>query len=166
MADNIKISIDKGLLDDLDKYAKAIAKECAVSVRDELYFTMQSAMAYFYGSYTPIVYKRTGNMDNSYKKYYKNPHGNIYYGGVQIDPAFIDDVYALGKETVFDYVIFRGIHGYPDQKVRGVPIPRMLPTPIDRVLQRKADIQANLDTIVTFAKQYASSLSYQYLSFE
>lgn len=166
MADGIEISIDEGLFQDLDKYSKAIAKECAVSVRDELYFTMQSAMAYFYGQYSPIRYKRTGNMGKSYKKYYRNPHGSIYYGGVQIDPGFIDHVYEIDKETVFDYVIFRGIHGYPNQKVGGVPIPRMLPTPIDRVLQRKADIQSNLGTIVSFAKQYANSLSYQYLSFE
>ena len=47
----------------------------------------------YYSDYTPQQYVRTHNLYRSYSKFYKNSHGTIFYGGVEVTPERMFDNY-------------------------------------------------------------------------
>ena len=77
-------------LSDLENYLKTYSKTvCRIAVgkiRDELTEEARTAIELFYESYSPVYYNRhyENFRKRSFKKYYANPHNQVYYGGVQL----------------------------------------------------------------------------------
>ena len=67
----------------------------ATECREILSDAVQMAIWSFYADYTPVKYVRHyyNFLKNSYIKYYKNPHNKIIYGGVELSPDNMKDIY-------------------------------------------------------------------------
>lgn len=106
--------IDLGALKaDLQKYAKIWASTCAHEAANGITDMAKMAVAQFYGAYSPVVYRRTGNISGgSYSKYLKN-NGRIYYGGVGFSSSGMGEYAHAGISTdeIYSRVIFSGLHG-------------------------------------------------------
>lgn len=158
MAKNNKVIISSQLLNDLKKYSEQVCVGMATFTRDDLTDMALHAMANFYMDYTPYFYKRHyyNFMDNSYMKYYKNPHGSIVYGGVELSPKNMDNIYADPVEEVFD-MVYAGFHGPASIKNDGVP--RSEP-PKEQIENYRDYIVTNIQKYRSHGFQRANSLSY------
>jgi len=108
---SIQLEIPKELEKDIQKYGNNIAKNIAIQVRDALTEEYNYSVQQFYASYDPKDYKRQYSLYNTGKKYYRNPHGTRFHGGVEI---FSDKmgVHHDSNEYVLD-ISLMGIHGEP-----------------------------------------------------
>ena len=115
MSNGIKIQYSKELINDMQKYGNNIAKNIAIQCRDALSDEYQYAVQSFYGAYDPKIYKRQYSLYNTGRKYYKNPHGTRYHGGVEI---FADKMgeHNQPNEYVLD-ISLMGIHGEPQYAI-------------------------------------------------
>lgn len=148
MAGSIDLSgVEEALLNVLRQRAQKAASKIA----DEL--TKEAALAIedFYGSYSPAMYKRQGGLKGTYKRYYRNPHGKIYHGGVELMPgtgsysSFISGE-SVGSDFVSALAVFNGMHGNIEAlpfKVKTVP-PRMTPSPYEKINTKKDIILMNI----------------------
>lgn len=168
-----KVTISSGLKKDLEKYTVSICKELANKTYEELEDAHQIGMSEFYADYSPIRYKRHyyNFMGKVYKKYYKNPHNKIIYGGIQFSPDFLDRIYR-GKfrddegnkvvvdttDLVYDLVFLQGRHGGINYG-----IPTSVP-PIQFVEQRQKSIIRNINTFSIGAIRRANEGAYSYIS--
>lgn len=113
-----KINIPHEVISDLNKYAQNIAKNMAIAVRDDISKHYEYLIDAFYTEYIPEYYARVHGLYNSYRKYYKNSHGSIYYGGIEIsDTKMNDDNYKASKATVLSSFL-GGYHGLISQNIR------------------------------------------------
>ena len=111
MSDLINIEYSKKLLEDIQNYGNNIAKNIATQVRDVLTEEYNYSVQRFYGAYDPKQYKRQYSLYNTSKKYYRNPHGTRYYGGVEIYPDKMGE-HHQSNDYVLD-ISLMGIHGEP-----------------------------------------------------
>ena len=98
--------------DQLQNIGNQIAKKMAIKYREMLCeeYT-RSVDDLFYDAYEPKVYKRTYSLKNSYRPFYKNPHGNIVRGGVE----FCSD--KMGEHEVDNnYILGLALSGYHGNK--------------------------------------------------
>ena len=111
MASLITVNYSKELLNDIQNYGNNIAKNIATQVRDALTEEYNYSVQKFYASYDPKQYKRQESLYKTGKKYYKNPHGTRFYGGVEI---FSDKMgeHHQSNDYVLDISLL-GIHGEP-----------------------------------------------------
>ena len=111
MKTTIQIDFSKDMIKDIQDYGNNIAKSIATQCRDALTEEYNYSVQKFYGAYDPKVYKRQESLYKTGKKYYKNPHGTRYHGGVEI---FADKMGEHHDSN--DYVLnisLMGIHGEP-----------------------------------------------------
>lgn len=128
-----KVEISNTLVSDLKKYLKEICVGCATYCRDELTSVAEQAINNFYADYSPLKYKRhyTNFRNNSFIKYYNNPHNQIIRGGVELTPDMVEDIYkGLTGSQVFDFV-YAGYHGV-SSAIHGNPAP-MNPSPREEI---------------------------------
>lgn len=145
----------------LEKYAKRVLSAAAGKIRDDLYKEAETAIADFYASYNPIYYRRHYyNFEkNSFRKYYSNKHGSIIYGGVELTPQLLDDIYQeKNTQEVFD-TVFEGFHGpasmFYTPKTFSVIPPRMIPSPRQRLLNMRKRIMDSPEKYIEFGKKVA-----------
>lgn len=146
----------KPLTDYLNKYTKEVSRKTAGLIRDELADTATSAIAEFYEHYTPKHYHRHyyNFKKNSFQKYYSNPHGTVYRGGIELTPDLMDDIYSSPTYQVFD-TVYAGFHGiasthiYPRNTEHQFVPPRMIPSPMEIILKKQKKIQANMQHYIT-----------------
>lgn len=175
--------IIKGIERDLNKYCNSVAKNMAKNISEDLTREAQKSIEDFYSDYTPIYYNRYYNFKYSYKKYYKN-HGDHFSGGVELLMDKIPDVYSDPVDEVF-YRVYAGFHGYASifdnniyevingsgkltgvyKKHNGFIPPRTIPSPMDRLIQKRNDILKNPKKYQDNAIQSAKKEKYNYLSF-
>lgn len=139
----------KGSVED---YLEKVGKAASEIIAKDLAYEARMAMFAFYSSYTPHVYERHyyNFMSQSYKAYVDNRNG-IYNGGVLLDPSFLDDLYEDSPSEVF-HNVYAGYHGNPEISEK-YGIPRLLPTPMERILDRKKEIiNKELGVILTLAQ--------------
>lgn len=106
-----KIIIPPEVIADLNKYAKNVAKNMAIAVREDIAKQYISLIDTFYKEYEPNYYLRGYGLYNSFRKYYKNSHDSIYYGGIEIsDIKMKDSDYKANKSTVLASFL-SGYHG-------------------------------------------------------
>ena len=173
----VKVKIDiSGLEKKLNKYVQNVCRVAAGKIRDDLNEEAITAIAKFYTSYSPKHYKRHyyNFMDNSFQKYYANPHNKIYYGGVKLTPELMDDIYQADTQQVFD-TVYAGFHGpasmigignsHPDiygvEKFYNHPLgdytinvpARMWPSPMQRLLDKKNEIIYNIQDYIDYASK-------------
>jgi len=168
MAIKNKINISSELIKDLKKYTNSVCVSLASQVRDELNITAAKAIEDFYNHYRPknnepLYYKRHyyNFRNNSFTKYYKNPHNSIVRGGVELTPYELDDLYRADTEYVFN-LVYLGYHGnvkmFPHQ-VSNVP-PIMEPNPLTIILNKRNDIIGNINHYKDNAIDRANKLLY------
>lgn len=94
--------IDKKFRKNLEYFAKEKAKKMAIEARERLTDHYISLIDLFYcdakpglDKYGEPYYHRSFGLYNSFKKYYKNSHGVIYYGGVEITADKMKDYLSL-----------------------------------------------------------------------
>lgn len=108
-----KVEITAELKEDLQKVLTSACVGFATSARDDITEAAKQAIEDFYDDYDPVKYRRHyyNFRENSFEKYYKNPHGQIVRGGVIFTPNSLDDIYKLDAPSVFSLVIEQGAHG-------------------------------------------------------
>lgn len=158
-----KVIISKKLEEELKKVVDGVKVGVAASFRDELTQEAQRALELFYADYAPVPgsvrtdypweyyepdgvpkdYKRhyTNILLNSFSKYYRNPHGGIVKGGVNLSPMHMIDYYKkVDKIDVF-MAVYQGIHGMPSVKNE---IPRMKPSPLEIITMKRSKMMEEL----------------------
>lgn len=181
---------------DVKQYAMNISKYSAIEAREQLYRETKSAIDTFYADYTPgdyhqrkndfmadmvdndevsqyifaesrNVYRRTYNLYNSYKKYYKNNHDRTFSGGVILSPDFMKDTYRGGRELVFD-LAYSGFHGLNSWEF-GSPRPASpyavtSPSPMDMIEKKQNDMLNHIDQIVSIAVRKSNEEAYKVIT--
>lgn len=159
-----KININKDLIRDLKDYSATVCVSLATQVREEMYETAKFAIEEFYKDYTPLYYKRHyyNFRENSFIKYYKNPHNSIVHGGIELTPYELDDIYRTKSEYVFN-LVYSGFHGNVNMlgsdKITNVP-PIMNPSPLDILLDRRDELVKNINDYKGLAMDRANKKSY------
>lgn len=144
----------------LKKYANRTASAAAGKVRDDLYKEAQNVIAMFYSHYNPDYYKRHywNFEDNSFRKYYSNKHSSIFYGGIELTPQLMKDVYQDNTQEVFD-TVFAGFHGpagmFVAPKTFSLIPPRMKPSPMQRLLDKRKKMIEKKDNYIAYGKKVA-----------
>lgn len=89
-----KIECSPELIADIQAYGNEVAKQIAIKARETLTEEYANAVyEYFYDRYEPVEYIRKWTLEKSYEKFYRNSHGNIFYGGVKVTPRKMPDVH-------------------------------------------------------------------------
>ena len=170
-----KNNIDLSELENhIKKYTKDVMRVTAGKIRDDLTEEAFTSIVKFYTSYSPKYYHRHyyNFMENSFKKYYANPHSKIYYGGVELTPEAMDNIYQDSTEEVFESV-YAGFHG-PASMIGGgyatnlgieprffhqssgkytYNIPeRMKPSPIESLYIKQNEIENNIQDYIDYAQ--------------
>lgn len=91
MANNTRIKINEHLLKlDIYKYAQNFSERVAVEASRSISNFAQTALTIYYGSYSPEIYVRTGQLaNNSYFPFVQKVK-NEYQGGIIIDTANVN----------------------------------------------------------------------------
>lgn len=108
---SVEINIPKELIKDIQQYGNNIAKNIATQVRDALTEEYNYSVQQFYASYDPKQYQRQYSLYNTGKKYYRNPHGTRFHGGVEIYPDKMGN-HHQSNDYILD-ISLMGIHGEP-----------------------------------------------------
>ncbi len=147
----IKTNDFDGLNKSLREYANNVCTEASNIIASDLDMETVSAIRKFYSSYTPHVY------DRHYYNFLENSHrpfvtkvSNLYVGGVELNYAFLEDLYDDPEYTVFENT-FAGYHGSPEIANK-YGIPRMMPSPMDIIFMRRDELINNqIDSILSLA---------------
>lgn len=165
------------IIGDLKEYSRNVCKNSAIYAREELYKTAQSAIEYFYNTYTPgdyykrnmnflhseddyewkdsesdFVYSRTYNLRKSYKKWYKNNHDSTYSGGVILSPEYMDDVYRADKELIFNlaYSGYHGLNTWTSSARPASPFYVTQPSPLEMIEDKANQLFKRPDKMIQF----------------
>lgn len=144
MNNKIKIEIPKDLSNDIQNLGNEVAKQIAIMSREGLSECYMNAIESFYSSYDPSSYVRKEYKNklalyNTYKKYYTNAHGNIFYGGIIISPDYIPELHEDLNYEVLDLAL-HGWHGNPKEKIYTTP------TPWDLIIEYREYILNNIES--------------------
>lgn len=154
---DIKISVDfKGLEKTIEQIAVDKLSGAAKKIADELTKFSEHAILGFYDHYQPIKYKRQGGLSQSYSRVYKNAHGNIFYGGVDLHPGGGSYFgWSGGRRVSVDsewpsaLAIFNGMHGNVEAFSNDASIPpRMSPSPFELIEKKRDEILNNIDMYI------------------
>jgi hypothetical protein len=160
MKNKTKVKISNDLINDLKKYLKEVCVGCATFCRDDLTEHTTDAINNFYADYDPLKYSRHffNFYKNSFEKYYKNPHGQIVYGGVLLTPYNMQDIYKDEPAShVFDFV-YNGFHGV-SSAIHNNPSP-MNPAPREEIELRQFFLSSNTEMLKNYGIQRASKGNY------
>ncbi len=159
---SIKVTITPELKNDLKTYATAVCVGLATRVRDVMYDEAKTAISIFYADYDPIYYHRHYDnfLQNSFKKYYSNPHNSIVRGGVELTPYNLDDIYRADAGYIFK-LVYTGHHGNVGAFPHDVyNIPPVTEAPLQMLLDTRAAIISNIGNYKGVAMNAAAKKSY------
>lgn len=152
---------------DLKKYIGNVLSGAAGRIRDDLTEEAFNSIVQFYTSYTPVSYHRHyyNFMEKSFEKYYSNPHGKIYRGGVRLTPEMMDDIYQDSTQEVFDsvYAGFHGVSSMFETPKSFTVTPVMSPSPMEKVLERRDYIAMHIDDYIQAGVSKANNGNYKIL---
>lgn len=146
----------------LYKHVRRACSAGAAKVRDELYQEAKTAILEFYAHYEPRYYKRYewNFKNNSFRKTYSDHSGNsVIYGGIELTPQSLKDLYKDSTQEVFD-TVFSGFHGiagryHTPPGISLIP-PRMVPSPKQRLLDKQKEIMKKKKYYQSYAKKVAA----------
>ena len=110
---NFKMDFMDALKSDMNMLRHALSSNLAHKISDEMAEEYQYVIERFYSEYSPKHYVRhsdrgmTPGLNKTFKKYYKNPHNTIYYGGIEITSENMYDDYRDSKEKVLSSFLRR-----------------------------------------------------------
>lgn len=153
-----------GLEKDLRRYANNVCRYAASEIADEMTEKALLSIAAFYSDYSPSKYQRHyyNFMNNSFRRYYSNPHNKIYRGGIELTPDAMDAIYQHPIDEVYGSVIESGSHG-PELYTT---VPPMKKSPLQMMYEDRDEIEKNINTYINRAKLKAKNDSYSVLSFK
>ena len=97
-------------------------------------------------------------LEKTFKKYYKNPHNTIYYGGIEITSDNMYDDYRDSKEKVLSSFL-NGYHGRPSAGIESSILPYKHMLKFREQLIN--DLGRSNSALFSYAKNKAKSLPYQ-----
>ena len=127
-ATNFKIDFMNALESDVKKLSHSLSSGLAHKIADEMAQEYQYVIDKFYDEYKPKRYRRhadrgmTPGLNKTFKKYYKNPHNTIYYGGIEITSENMYDDYRDSKDKVLNSFL-NGYHGRPSVGIESSLLP-------------------------------------------
>lgn len=162
--EEIKLNFINTLENDIKMLSHALSSNLAHKISDEMADEYQYIIERFYGEYKPEHYKRHSarglmpGLNKTFKKYYKNPHNVIYYGGIEIDSEKMYNDYHDSKDEVLDSFL-AGYHGRESEDIRSslLPYQHMLNFRDDLINQ----LGRSDSSLLSYAKNKARGLPYQ-----
>ena len=161
---NFKMDFIDTLKSDVKMLSHALSSSLAHKISDEMAQEYQYVIDRFYGEYNPEYYARHSErgmkpgLEKTFKKYYKNPHNTIYYGGIEITSDNMYDDYHDSKEKVLSSFL-NGYHGRPSAGIESSILP------YKHMLKFREQLINELgrpnSALFSYAKNKAKSLPYQ-----
>ena len=161
---NFKMDFIDTLKSDVKMLSHALSSSLAHKISDEMAQEYQYVIDRFYGEYNPEYYTRHSErgmkpgLEKTFKKYYKNPHNTIYYGGIEITSDNMYDDYHDSKEKVLSSFL-NGYHGRPSAGIESSILP------YKHMLKFREQLINELgrpnSVLFSYAKNKARSLPYQ-----
>ena len=149
---------------DVQMLSHALSSNLAHKISDEMAEEYQYVIERFYSEYDPEYYVRHSSrgmkpgLNKTFKKYYKNPHNTIYYGGIEITSDNMYDDYRDPKEKVLSSFL-AGYHGRPSAGVESSLLP------YKHMLKFREHLINELgrsdSALFSYAKNKAKTLPYQ-----
>ena len=152
------------LKNDVKMLSHALSSNLAHKISDEMAQEYQYVIERFYSEYDPEYYVRHSErgmkpgLNKTFKKYYKNPHNTIYYGGIEITSDNMYDDYRDSKEKVLSSFL-AGYHGRASAGIESsiLPYKHML-----KFRERLINELGRPDSaLFSYAKNKAKALPYQ-----
>ena len=85
------MGLSKKTVMQIERFAQKKTSELAHEAQEKLADYYISLIDWFYLDRMPTAYNRTFQLFKSYKKFYKNSHGTIMYGGIEITSEKMSD---------------------------------------------------------------------------
>lgn len=123
-----KINFMNALTSDVSMLRHSLSSSLAHKISEEMAKEYQYVINRFYTEYTPHYYKRHASrgmvpgLMKTFKKYYKNPHSSIYYGGIEINSDDMYKDYRDSREQVLESFL-EGYHGRPSEGIESSILP-------------------------------------------
>ena len=159
-----KLDFMDALKSDVKMLSHSLSSNLAHKISDEMAEEYQYVIDRFYSEYDPEYYIRHSErgmkpgLNKTFKKYYKNPHNTIYYGGIEISADRMYDDYRDSKEDVLNSFL-NGYHGRPSAHIESslLPYKHML-----KFRERLVNELGRSDSaLFSYAKNKAKALPYQ-----
>ena len=112
----IKMNFINDLKQDMKTLSHEFSSRLAHKISNEMAQKYQYVIDRFYSEYTPEHYTRHADrgmrpgLQKTFRKYYKNPHNTIYYGGIEISSDMMYNDYRDSKDEVLNSFL-SGYHG-------------------------------------------------------
>lgn len=125
---NFEINFIDVLQKDVKMLSHALSSNLAHKISDEMAEEYQYVIERFYSEYDPQHYVRHSErgmrpgLNKTFKKYYKNPHNSIYYGGIEITSENMYNDYRDSKDKVLTSFL-DGYHGRPSAGIEASLLP-------------------------------------------
>lgn len=161
---NFELDFMDTLKNDVKMLSHALSSNLAHKISDEMAEEYQYVIERFYSEYNPEYYVRHSErgmnpgLNKTFKKYYKNPHNTIYYGGIEITSDNMYDDYRDSKEKVLSSFL-AGYHGRPSAGIESSLLP------YKHMLKFREQLVNELgrsdSALFSYAKNKAKALPYQ-----
>ena len=161
---NFKLDFLNALKSDVEMLSHSLSSSLAHKISDEMAKEYQYVIDRFYSEYDPEYYKRHADrgmrpgLEKTFKKYYKNPHNSIYYGGIEITSDNMYDDYRDSKDAVLSSFL-NGYHGRASAGIESSILP------YKHMLRFRNNLINELgrsdSALFSYAKNKAKSLPYQ-----
>lgn len=162
-----KLDFVNTLKQDLHMLSHSISSSLAHKISDEMAQEYQYVIDRFYSEYSPEYYRRHADrgmkpgLEKTFKKYYKNPHNTIYYGGIEISSDNMYNDYHDSEDKVLSSFL-NGYHGRPNAGIESSLLP------YKHMIKFKERLINELgrpnSALFTYATNKAKSLPYQLIS--
>ena len=155
------------LKSDMKLMSHTISSDLAHQISDKMADEYQYVIDRFYSEYDPEHYVRHADRGmkpgllKTFRKYYKNPHNTIYYGGIEITSDGMYDDYRDSK----DDVLASFLSGYHGREIAGIKS-SLLPYKHMLNFRNKLikDLRSANNALFISAKNKAINLPYKIIS--
>ena len=163
-ATNFEINFMDALKKDVKMLSHSLSSSLAHKISDEMAQEYQYIIDRFYSEYSPEYYIRHSErgmkpgLEKTFKKYYKNPHNSIYYGGIEITSDKMYNDYHDSKDKVLNSFL-NGYHGRPSTGIESSVLPYQHMLRFRKTLIN--ELGRSDSALFSYAKNKAKSLPYQ-----
>ena len=157
----------RDLSSDIKLMSHTVSSNLAHKISDEMAQEYQYVIDRFYSEYDPEYYVRHSErgmkpgLNKTFKKYYKNPHNTIYYGGIEITSDNMYNDYRDPKEKVLSSFL-NGYHGRQSAGIESSLLPYRHMLKFRKVLVN--EIERPNSALFSYAKNKAINLPYKMIT--
>ena len=164
---DLESQILRDLSSDMKLMSHTVSSSLAHKISDEMAQEYQYVIDRFYNEYDPEYYVRHSErgmkpgLNKTFKKYYKNPHNAIYYGGIEITSDNMYNDYRDSKEKVLSSFL-SGYHGRPSAGIESSLLPYRHMLKFREQLVN--EVERPNSVLFSYAKNKAITLPYKIIS--